>query len=229
MNNFISLRQGDFVFKNFFVEKNNIVIAGGRKPNKNWLKFIVKDNDVYCADKGLEICIDSGFMPKILCGDFDSIKNDYLDKIKKNDVEVYSYEKEKDDTDLQLLLKKISNKNPLIVTGIWGGRFDHLYSNVFSLLDYKNRQNVPVVLSDDKEIMILLSGDESVEFIPKKYPKVLSVIPLDDSNITLKGTKWKLNKENINRNYPYAISNVVENDVVYIKCHKGCIGLYLQY
>lgn len=134
----LTLPQGNFILKNS-AEKEDFVIAaaGGRKPELSWFKKAVCGRKIYCADRGIEICFDAGFKPELLCGDVDSTAPAYLQKAKDEKIKALLFNPAKDDTDLQLLLNNLPLKSNLLITGIWGGRFDHLYSNVFSLCSYK--------------------------------------------------------------------------------------------
>ena len=61
-------------------------------------------------------------------------------------------------------------------------QFDHLYSNVFSLLNYKIQRDVQVVMADEQEILLLLQKDESLIFKPFSPENIeaLSLLPLTD-------------------------------------------------
>lgn len=223
------LQQGNFILKNC-AEKENFVIAaaGGRKPELSWFKKAVCGRKIYCADRGIETCFDAGFKPELLCGDADSAAPAYLQKAKDEKIKILLFNSDKDDTDLQLLLNNLPLKSNLLITGIWGGRFDHLYSNVFSLCSYKKRNNAAVIMADEQELMILLSEGESLEFKAAADFKALSLIPLENSCVSLSGTKWPLEKAELLTSYPYAISNEITFEVVKMSCHSGFAGFYLK-
>lgn len=120
----------------------------------------------------------------------------------------------------------------IVASGIWGGRFDHLYSNVFSLLNYKIQRDVQVVMADEQEILLLLQEDESLifkPFIPENI-EALSLLPLTDCNeVTLQGVQWNLEYAPLLSAHPYAISNMVEQEKVVFTCNQGRVGFYLKY
>ena len=175
----LSLPQGNFILKNS-VEKKDFVIAaaGGRKPELSWFKKVACGRKIYCADRGIEICFDAGFKPELLCGDADSAAPAYLQKAKDEKIKALLFNPAKDDTDLQLLLNNLPLKSNLLITGIWGGRFDHLYSNVFSLCSYKRRTNTAVIMADEQELMVLLAAGESLEFTASKKSRTFNKLPL---------------------------------------------------
>ncbi len=226
----LGLPQGSFKIENTKAAGTDFIIAaaGGRKPDLTWFKNAAADKKIYCADKGVEICFDSGFLPELFCGDADSAGKDYLKKLADFNIAALLFDKDKDDTDLQLLLKNLPSGKNLLVTGIWGGRFDHLYSNVFSLLAYKLKTGLAAVLADEKEIMVLLAAGEKITFTPEAEFKAVSLLPLKDSVVSIKGTKWVLDKAELNLSNPYAISNEITDEIINIECHSGCIGFYLK-
>lgn len=223
------LPQGNFILKKLKSGSNDFIVAvaGGRKPDINWFKQTAAKRKIYCADKGIEICLDSGLVPELLCGDADSTGAAYLKKAEAEHIKKLLFNPAKDDTDLQLLLKNLLPEN-VVVTGIWGGRFDHLYSNVFSLYNHKENNSVAVIMADSQELMVLLSAGESLEFYAKADFTALSLLPLKNSIVSLSGARWSLKKAELLTNYPYAVSNEITDEKVTAVCHSGCIGFYLK-
>lgn len=210
-------------------ETVGFVIAGGRKPAAAWLQSVADgcSGDIYCADAGAAYCLEAGLQPKLLFGDGDSASEAVYNNLAKLGTVIKRFEPEKDDTDLQLLLKNITGS--IIVSGIWGGRFDHLYSNVFSLLSYKKQQLCSVVLADEKEVMVLLSAKENVciELQDIHKVKAVSLLPLSqEAKVNLSGVYWPLTEGILQLLHPYAVSNIpLEN--FRCECLQGDVGLYI--
>ena len=215
----LSLPQGRFVIKNCEECGNDFIVAaaGGRKPDLKWFKVAAAGKKVYCADKGIEICLDAGMKPELLCGDADSVGKDYLQLAQQQNIKIVQFNPAKDDTDLQLLLTMLPQKAPLLITGIWGGR-----------LAYKQKSGVPVIMADEAEVMVLFTSGESLEFTPKQDFTALSLLPLTDTKVSISGVRWPLEKASLLQNNPYAVSNEITADVVKVKCHGGCTGFYLK-
>ncbi len=208
-------------------ENTAFVVAGGRAPEVNWLKEAASDKEIYCADKGIEICLEADFIPKKLFGDGDSADNQLYWQASALGTQVLRFNPEKDATDLQLVLQNM--EADIICSGVWGGRFDHLYSNVFSLLGYKVCHKAQVILADEKEVMLLLTAGESVQLKFTKTPQVLSLLPLSEaSTVSLAGVKWELENSPLELLHPYAISNVPQAECSCI-CQNGAVGLYLYF
>lgn len=203
-----------------------MMVAGGREPDSVWLKKAAKKNRIFCADKGAAVCFKAKLYPEILWGDCDSTSAELYREVQLYGTTVYRYPSEKDDTDLQLLLKEIPDGN-LLCSGIWGGRFDHLYSNVFSLLRYKLNRRNQVVMADEKELMVFLSEGETVELKLKNKPYAISLLPLSiKTKVDFSGVHWPLKEAELEMLHPYAISNEAENESIFCKCYSGCVGLY---
>lgn len=217
-------------FSSLVVSKQwQLAIAGGRAPAKEWLNSFNSDIEIFCADKGVEAALEAGFIPKLLLGDGDSASKLSYERAAALGTEIKSFPREKDDTDLQLLLSKLEKKN-LCITGIWGGRFDHLYSNVFSLLNWFKVSSSLVIMADERELMLLLGPQDKVEveFLVDLRPKALSILTLTDKAVVdLNGVHWPLKAVELNYLRPYAISNEVELDKIQCKCYSGYIGLYM--
>lgn len=203
-----------------------LAVVGGREPDIGWLTEACKERRLFCADKGVVVCVEACLYPEVLWGDCDSTSSEVYEKVQQKGTAVYRYPREKDDTDLQLLLKELP-KGDLLCSGVWGGRFDHLYSNVFSLLRYKLHQHNQVVMADEKEVMILLAEGEKAELKFNHQPYAVSLLPLSAmTNVDFSGVHWPLKDAELEMLHPYAISNEADDDTICCQCHSGCVGLY---
>ena len=144
---------------------------------------------------------------------------------------MHSFNPAKDDTDLQLLLHNLP-EGDILASGIWGGRFDHLYSNVYTLLGVKKQCGCQVILADDKEFMLLLTEGESAELKLQAAAEAVSLLPLSESTtVDFTGVRWPLQQATLRQLYPYAISNEVLEGAEKIRCtcHSGALGLYIRW
>lgn len=213
-------------------QKTGLVIAGGRRPENNWLKSVAVSKEIYCADRGIESCLANNLKPTILCGDADSSEKVFWENAKDLGAKIILLDPAKDDTDLWFLLENIPNDEDLIVSGVWGGRFDHLYSNLFSLLEHKRKNKVQIVLADQEECLCFLNSGESLVFsdFEKINIESLALLPLQAVNeVTLSGVKWELKQAQLLLNHSYAISNLPEQKQITFTCDSGSVGFYLKY
>ena len=207
---------------------SQLVVAGGRQPEVSWLQAAAAGKKVYCADRGIEVCLAAGVTVAELYGDGDSgSAGAYVDASAQGTL-VYRFPPAKDDTDLQLVLQNLPRHN-LLCTGVWGGRFDHLYSNIFSLFSYKLKQQVQVCLADEKEILIILNAGEQVELELQQQAVALSLLPLTNTTVvSMSKVRWPLEQETLTMLHPYAISNIPQKKCS-CSCTEGAVGLYLSF
>ncbi len=206
---------------------DKLLVAGGRAPQTLWLQQAAVGKDIYCADRGIEACLAAGVVPRELFGDCDSSTEAAYAKAAKLGARVHSFNPAKDDTDLQLLLQNLP-AGDIIATGIWGGRFDHLYSNAFTLLGAKKQRQCQVLLADEQELMLLLAAGESAELDLLQKAKAISLLPLTaDAQVNFAGVRWPLNNARLEQLYPYAISNEQAADSICCNCSSGVVGLYI--
>lgn len=214
-----------------------LALAGGREPVGSWVKALREaypDVAIYCADKGLAYCLQNWLIPSYVFGDADSAGQELFKEAEALGVEVAQYPAEKDDTDLQLMLSKLPGCD-LIISGVFGGRLDHLYSNIFSLLAMQDKQLGHIVLADDKEVFILLQPKDEVKLefanLYKSSVEAISLLPLtEQAEVTLTGVHWPLKNAVLELKRPYAISNVLEKgSKLTCSCLQGKIGLYCAF
>lgn len=212
----------------FEQQETCFITAGGRRPDLTWLQKAAAGYNVYCADAGGTCCFEAGIVPQRLYGDGDSAGAEVYKKLAAQGTKIFKYSPAKDDTDLQLVLQQCTGCN-LIVSGIWGGRFDHLYSNVFSLLGYKVKHGCQVIMADEQEVMLLLQASESVHVSIDNLQnvKAVSLLPLSNEvQVNIAGVRWPLQEAQLQLLYPYAISNEPLGDFT-CDCLTGAVGLYL--
>ena len=207
-----------------------MLVLGGKPPEINWLKDAgCSFKEIWAADSGGEICAKAGLTPKYIIGDFDSICEKDTEWLISHGTEIIKYPAEKDLTDYQLCLQIASQRGVkyVVVTGGWGGRFDHAYSNLYSAL-WGIEFGVRVIcLADERETLFYVYSGESIEIDFIKTPLAFSLIALLPSSIvSVSGAKWELSYSRITQQYPYAISNRALNNRIKIDVHEGSIGVY---
>lgn len=222
----------NFNKKHFVYE--NILVAGGRIPHKKWFRTIAQSKDVYCADKGIDICFRTGIIPKMLIGDMDSCDQTALQWAEKNHVKIKKLAREKDDTDFKLMLIEMlmQTSGNIVCTGVWGGRFDHLYSIIRYIFTAQINIERTLIMADQDEIIFFLHPALS-QVIIRYSPliKNISILPMDNEPIVdIIGAKWSLNHKKLSNEDVYSISNepLVGQDIK-INIAQGCVGVYLNF
>ena len=218
----------NFSTENFFDEI--ILISGGRQPNINWFNKIKMNREIICIDHGIDFCRVNNIIPNFLIGDFDSANKNSLQWAIDNQIKIERHPIEKDLTDTQLALEKLlieSKNNFAIITGVFGGRLDHLFSTLLTCANSKIKN----CLTDENETVLFLRGNDSLQIKFFVKPFALSLIALTEicKNVSIDGVHWNLNCADLKLNFPNAISNRVESDIVNISLTKGLLAIYLYY
>ena len=204
-----------------------LLIAGGRQPNVEWLKKINLDRPLWCIDHGIDFCRENNFIPKFLIGDFDSANGCSVDWAIKNKVQIERHPVDKDLTDTQLTLKHLEDFKDAfaIITGVFGGRFDHLYSTILSCANAKIKN----CLVDEREAVIFLNSRENLKIEFKIKPLALSLLPMTSAchGVSIDGVHWPLNNATLYQSFPNAVSNRIESDYINASLNEGILAIYI--
>lgn len=232
MNNRLVLPQLEGVFDKELPAVRVMLAAGGREPDVSWLKACISEYQLWCVDRGIEVCRRNAIIPKGLIGDGDSASSASWDWAIEKGIPTQKYPTDKDYTDLQLALQTIGNRYGevvAVITGGWGGRFDHAFSNVMSLI-WSNQWGIKYgVMADEREVMILLDGSAAFTATRCDWPQTVSLIPLSGtcSGVTMNGVHWPLREASLLQHQPNAICNRLElGEEFSVSIDSGCLGIY---
>lgn len=201
--------------------------TGGRAPNVDWFKAVASGRKIFCVDKGVELCRACDLVPNFLIGDFDSAGNDSVEWARAKNIPVEQHPADKDLTDTQLALNhaaELFGEHVALLTGCFGGRFDHLYSTIFTCAAIDRK----IFLADEREIVFYMRGGESVDVKFFKKPLALSLLPMTEicAGVTTKNLHWELDGATLTQNFPNAISNRVESDKISVSVERGTLAIY---
>ena len=227
----IHLPQGTLDFHRPLPERARLLVLGGRAPAVPWLQEWRRawpSADVYAVDHGVDACRRAGLSPTLLIGDADSATPENWRWGEARAARVERHPVEKDFTDTQLALRRAMEDGSavLLLTGAFGGRFDHAYSTIFSAAQVQT----PCVLADERELVVYVPGGERLTVAFRQQPKALSLLPMtaEAEGVTLQGTHWPLTDAVLCQGRPNAVSNVVEKSSkdCTLQVREGCIALY---
>lgn len=211
-----------------------LLVAGGRKPAPEWLVQAAHHCPVWCVDSGIDSCYANNVIPQRLIGDGDSATPQGWAWGKQLGIPVEVYPPEKNLTDLQIALQTaglVHGQATVVVTGVWGGRFDHIFSNIYSLKGCEDFGVRGCCAADEKEVLILLKGKDSVRIETARCPEVVSLLPLSTkcSGVCIDGVHWPLSNVELHDNLPYAVSNRANKPGTEIRVaiEAGWLGIYL--
>jgi len=218
-----------------------LMVAGGRQVNRDWLREIsAACRAVWAVDRGAEYCRKAGLIPDLYVGDKDSADGKVLEWLVEADVKRLEFPAGKDRTDLQLALREAERRFKdvsVLVTGSWGGRFDHLMSAVYSLVSSCRRSLSAWGMADEKEVLLLLQGRGRflLEFLEAPFNLSLMALTPRCLGVSISGVRWELDRSELRLDEPYAVSNEVlpederRGGRVEVSLDKGLLGLYLDF
>lgn len=227
MNNF-TLPNLKIISKKPIFNNEHLLVLGGREPDLKWLKKAAENRILWAVDRGVNSIKKAELLPKFLIGDNDSADKDIWNETVFKGTRYEKYPMEKDYTDLELALTKLPKDSFAVLTGAFGGRFDHTFSNVFSAANAKNR----ICLADEKETLLFLKNNDEFEIFFENNPATISLISISDEckNVNFKGVHWPLENATLYQNNPNTISNVLENtNNCKINLLEGILGVYILY
>lgn len=171
---------------------------------------------IIAADAGLSQLIKCGVTPDLCVGDFDSLG--YVPK----GAEVVYHRPEKDDTDTMLAVREALSRGyeKFVFYGAIGGRFDHSYANIQTLLFLSERGAQGLILSDGLAMTVLRSGKMCFD---RKNEGVISVFCPDGMayGVNLSGLKYCLTDTVLDSAFPIGVSNEFVGERAEASVEKG--------
>lgn len=115
---------------------------------------------ILAVDGGAEQLVAADLVPDLLIGDFDSISQDTLARLKAEGVPMQSYNPYKNATDVELGVETLSTLGykRLIATNVLGGRTDHALGSLGALAKAAHTCDMEVVVHDEHETCYFLSA-----------------------------------------------------------------------
>ena len=203
-----------------------LLVRGGRAPEPDWLRKVSLGRETWALDRGADACRAAGVVPSRILGDFDSVSDGARKWAERMGAKTDRYTPDKDDTDFQLALRLLSGD--VVVTGCWGGRFDHAFSNVFSSLWAMERGVRVLWFADEREVLFPLRGPAKLELDFEILPSALSLLSLTAfcEGVSIENVKWPLDEADLAQGSPREISNVPLGRPVRVEVRSGILGVY---
>ena len=196
----------------------NVLISIGGDCSSNIVNNKLNFDQIIAVDSGIKHIYNLSLEPSILVGDLDSISKEDYQKVLEANINIDSYQKNKENTDFELSLNKIENpdnKNIFIIGGE-GGDIDHMLS-VFFIISHKEFYKNIIWLYGKQTILfknnISLEIDSNINF---------SLIPLTDlKSLSIKGAKWELKNEDVESGHSLTLRNQTKGELLNISCEEG--------
>lgn len=170
------------------------------------------------VDGGAGLCLAAGLTPDLVVGDMDSVEPSVLDALERGGVELIKVPAEKDFNDLRLGVDEAVSRGAtsLTVTGVVGGRIDHLLCNLGTL-----QTDLPVrVVERDVTIDFLGGSRNETEVLGDGV--TFSVIALGGQcTVGVTGAHWPLAGAVLEPMSSLGLSNRVVGSRACITAHRG--------
>jgi thiamine pyrophosphokinase len=207
----------------------HLLISGGRPPQAEWLQKTAQSRTLWAADHGLDSCYRSRLVPSYFLGDGDSVSSEARAWAESLHIPMDFFPKDKDYTDTQLALLKAQEENQgsLLLSGVFGNRFDHAYNTLFTCAF----SPLQCILADHKEALFYLHGGEEIALTCKEIPTAVSLIPFSArcQGVSCRGLHWELNDALLLQGVPNATSNrLADGESTFsVSLGRGTLGVCL--
>ncbi|MGT2934545.1 thiamine diphosphokinase [Streptococcus castoreus] len=144
------------------------------------LTFFTRHFDYFVGiDRGSLFLLENGLPLTMAVGDFDSVSKEAFTMIKEKAEHLVIAKQEKNDTDTELALKEVFARFPdaqVTIFGAFGGRLDHLLSNLFvpsdpalaphmTQIELRDEQNVVTFCPAGKHLVRQENGMTYIAFM----------------------------------------------------------------
>jgi thiamine pyrophosphokinase len=203
-----------------------VVCAGGPVSEVADLTAFSSEDTVFIgADRGALHLLEKGIIPREAVGDFDSVtKSEYV-RIEDAVLTVGQFQAEKDETDTELAMERALAYRPehIILTGVTGGRLDHMESALQLLYRFqiKHAQIVFSIRNLTNELSILTAGEHRLQS-DERFPYI-SFFPFGGAveGLTLTGFKYETVEARLEMGMTKFTSNEPLQEVCTISFHSG--------
>ena len=203
-----------------------VVCAGGPVSEVvDLTQYPVGETVFIGADRGALYLLEMGIVPQEAVGDFDSVSEEEYKRIKTSVEQVGQYHSEKDETDIELAVDRALSYNPkqIILTGVTGGRLDHMESTLHLLyrLQIANPAINMSIQNPLNQLSMLLPTEHVIK--PNQDYSYVSLFSFNGpvTGLTLKGFKYETMNEVLETGMTKFTSNEPLASVCTISFHEG--------
>ncbi len=203
-----------------------VVCAGGPLEEVVDLTQFQKEDTVFIgADKGALHLLKQGIIPQEAVGDFDSVSAEDYERIQSQVEYIDAYQAEKNETDTELAMERALAYEPreVILTGVTGGRLDHMISALQLLYRFqKAHLQVSFKIFNQLNVLTLLHPGEH-QILEDKQFQYVSFFAFQNSvsSLTLRGFKYETENECLKSGMTKFTSNELLEKEGTISFHEG--------
>ncbi len=200
------------------MSKRSIIISGGDLDEELTLS-VLKEQEERCVigvDKGVEFLYRHQIMPDYIVGDFDSVSGEIRDYYKnETNVPVREYNPVKDASDTGIAIRiamTLGSKN-MVILGATGGRIDHLWANVQSLM-IPFKAGIDAKILDRQNLISIIGSGETHIRRSEAFGTYFSVFPLGEDvfGFNISGARYPLKNHTLTPYNSLCVSNQIAGD-----------------
>jgi len=201
-----------------------LIFANGDLPDLEKARALIRTDDfILCADGGTRHALALGLTPDLVIGDMDSVTTDEFSQLKKPNVAIELFPRDKDETDLELAIRHALEKKPqaILIVAALGGRLDQTLGNI-SLLSDPRLSTLDCRLDDGLEEVLFCRDQSTVE---GRSGDLVSLIPWREKvkGVQTKNLKWPLRGEILYPEKTRGISNEMTGNVAEVSIASGLL------
>lgn len=180
---------------------------------------VLKEQEERCVigvDKGVEFLYRHQIMPDYIVGDFDSVSGEIRDYYKnETNVPVREYNPVKDASDTEIAIRlamTLGSKN-MVILGATGGRIDHLWANVQSLM-IPFKAGIDAKILDRQNLISIIGSGETHIRRSEAFGTYFSVFPLGEDvfGFNISGARYPLKNHTLTPYNSLCVSNQIAGD-----------------
>lgn len=197
------------------MSKRSIIVSGGELNEELALSVLAKQEEqcVIGVDRGVEFLYEHQIMPDYIVGDFDSTRAEIRDYYKnETNIPIREYNPVKDasDTEIALRLAMTLGYKELLILGATGGRIDHLWANVQSLV-IPFKAGIDAKIMDSQNLISIIGEGETHLRRDEMYGPFFSVFPLGEEifGFNIRGAKYPLRNHTLRPTNSLCVSNEI--------------------
>lgn len=211
--------------------KRAVIVAGGKAEKAFCLAYMEKHTFEYKAavDSGLRFFYETGQMPDLIAGDFDSVDPEILSWFQEwEHIKWLRLIPEKDDTDTEAALRELIRKgyDEIHILGGIGSRMDHTMGNI-GLLGIGLQTGIRIVLADAHNRIQMIREGISISK-KEQYGDYISLLPFTPqvTGVTLTGMKYPLKDYDMACHTTIGISNEIIEEEGKISLKDGILLVF---
>ncbi|QCK58670.1 thiamine diphosphokinase [Streptococcus pyogenes] len=181
------------------------------------LSYISRDFDYFVGiDRGSLFLLENGLPLNMAVGDFDSVSQKAFTDIKEKAELLITANPEKNDTDTELALKEVFARFPeaeVTIFGAFGGRMDHLLSNIFLPSDPGIAPFMAQIALRDQQNMITYRPAGQYLIHQEEGMTYVAFMAEGEADLTITGAKFELTQDNFFKKKIYSSNAFIHQPI----------------